>query len=383
MNSRAQNRNGSITVLFLLLLVAVITVGAVAVDYAMMESARTDLRIAADLSSRAAMVEYIENGNVASARSKAKLLCEVNKLFGTDIELTDSDIQPGNSVLQSDGSYIFNQNDTPVNSFRVDARFDENSASGSVPLFFSGVHKRSSVDLNQTATATETYLDIVIVLDRSGSMAFDLTDVDWSYPDGQSWVINYFVPPQEGSRWDSLENAIDVFLDEMDEHEKREHIALVTYSSDYSTYSSHFNQTFTADAVQTDVTLTQDYTLIENAVLGLGNAPMIGGTAISSGIDEAITLLNASPRALYAEKIIVLLTDGQWNTGYDPVLAANTAAGSNIVIHTVSFGAASSASVMQNIADATNGAAYIAPGHTELEDAFRSIARSIGLSYTE
>ncbi|MCA9131099.1 MAG: hypothetical protein KDB22_28640, partial [Planctomycetales bacterium] len=173
-------RSGSVTVLFLLMLTAVIAVGAVAVDYAMMESARTDLRIASDLCSRAAVVKYIDTGSLSAARTQAKELAQVNQLFGRNVLLADADIVPGNSASQTNGKYVFTANAQPYNSFRVDARFASDSLNNSLPLLFSSVHHRQTIDLAQTSTSTETNLDVVLVLDRSGSMAFDLTGTDWS-----------------------------------------------------------------------------------------------------------------------------------------------------------------------------------------------------------
>ncbi len=377
------DRKGSITITFLFLLIAVIGVGAMAVDFALISSARTDLRISSDLASRAAMVDYIENQDVQSARSAAKQIARLNGAIMSNLRLRNSDIIPGNSAPGLDGKYVFTPDVTPYNSFKVNANLDEGSRSGSLPLMFSSVHKRETVDLTETSTATETYLDIVLVLDRSGSMAFDLTGTQWSYPSGNSWQIDYFVAPQAESRWESLEGAIGVFLDEMEAKVKKEQVALVTYSSDYETYSSYWDETFTSDEVSVDQTFTYDYDEILNAVLDIGSEPVIGATAISSGIDEAITLLNNSSRAAYAEKVIVLLTDGDWNTGYDPVVAAETAAANKIVIHTVAFGSGAGASVMQEVAEVSGGVAFNAPGDAELSEAFRDIARSIGLTYTE
>ncbi|GAB5402697.1 MAG: VWA domain-containing protein [Aureliella sp.] len=376
-------RRGSVTIIFLLLLTAVIAVGAMAVDFALVESARTDLRVSCDLASRAAMVDYISSESVESARQIAKSVARKNGVILSEFKLRNSDIIPGNSAPDLNNKYVFTANQLPYNSFKVNGALTPTSRAGSLPLMFSGVHSRVSVDLEETATATETHLDIVLVLDRSGSMAFDLTGTEWQYPDGESWTINYYTPPMEGSRWESLEGAIDVFLNEMDKKTKKEHVALVTYSSTVTYYSSYYNDYFSSVEVSTDETFTTDYTEIMDAVTDIGSEAVIGGTAISSGIDEAITLLGASPRTGYSEKIIVLFTDGVWNHGYDPVVAAQTAQENGIKIHTVSFGSNAGSSVMSQVASTTGGIHFDAPGSEELSQSFREIARSIGLTYTE
>lgn len=376
-------RRGSVTVTFLLLLTAVIAVGAMAVDFALIESARTDLRVTCDLASRAAMVDYIENQDVDSAKERAKTIAQSNGVMMSNFELDSSDIIPGNSSPDSNNRYIFTANQTPFNSFRVEGKLTDGSRAGALPLMFSGVHKRDSIEIDERATATETHLDIVLVLDRSGSMAFDLTGTTWQYPDGDSWVINYYEPPAAGSRWESLENAIGVFLDEMAAKTKLESVALVTYSSTENYYSSHFDEYFSSTEVTTDSGFTTNYDDIMDSILDIGAEPVIGGTAISSGIDQAVSLMSTSDRYGYSEKVIILFTDGVWNVGYDPVVAAETARDSNITIHTVSFGSNAGASVMASVASTTGGTAFEAPGDAELSEAFRDIARSIGLTYTE
>lgn len=376
-------RRGSITVMFLLLLTAVIAVGAMAVDFALVESARTDLRVTCDLASRAAMVDYIENQSVGSAKQKAKQIAKLNGVLMSDFKLRNADVIPGNSSPDANNRYVFTQGQTPYNSFRVEGKLTDGSRAGVLPLMFSGVHQRESIELQEHSTATETHLDIVLVLDRSGSMAFDLSGVEWQYPDGDSWVTNYYEPPAPGSRWESLENAIEVFLDEMAAKTKKESVALVTYSSTENYYSSHFGEYFSSTEVTTDNGFTTNYDDIMDSIEDIGDEAVIGGTAISSGIDQAISLMSTSARYGYSEKVIILFTDGVWNVGYDPVTAAATAQANNITIHTVSFGSNAGASVMASVASTTGGTAFEAPGDAELSDAFRDIARSIGLTYTE
>lgn len=379
----ADKRTGSILIMFLIMLVALVSVGAMAVDLAMVEAARTDMRIVADLSAKAASIEFTETGSIADAKARAQDLASRNQVVGSDFALGAEDILAGHSDRQNNDKYVFNEGGTPTNSFKINARLDPSSVNGSLQTLFPDVHHRNSVDLFQTSTVTEIYLDIVIVLDRSGSMSFDLSGVDWQYPDGRSWYYNYFLPPQPTSRWDNLEDAIGVFLDEMGQKEKKEQVALVSYSSNYSTYSNYFGQYFYSNEVDTNADFTDNYDTIRNATIAIGNSEIVGGTAISSGIDRARTLLANSDQASYAEKIIILMTDGQWNTGYNPVNAANSAASEDITIHAISFGPGSNYSVMRDVADATGGDSYNAASDTELSNAFREIARSIGLSLTE
>ena len=383
MRKRSVNRTGAVTLLFVFLLLAVCAVGAMALDYAVIESTKTDLRIGADLAARAASVEFIDSESLEEAIDRAQEIVAVNNIPRVGFQLDDSDIVPGRSVRQADDKYLFVANQQPYNSFRVNARLETGSVNGPMPLVFSGFHDRESVELSQASTVAEINLDIVLVLDRSGSMAFDTSGIDWSYPGGGSWVIKYYEAPEPDSRWEGLEGAIQVFINEMNKKTKKENVALVTYSSTVTYWSNHFQEYFSAVEVTTDQGFTTNYNEIMSAVTGIGDQPVIGGTAISSGMDRARTLLNNSPRAGQAEKIMILLTDGQWNHGYNPETAATYAKNDNIVIHTVSFGSGASSTVMDAIAKETGGDHYNAPTTTALEDAFEEIAKSIGLRFTQ
>ncbi|QDV68932.1 von Willebrand factor type A domain protein [Rosistilla carotiformis] len=379
-----RTRTGAILVMFLFMLAALIALGAMALDLSLVEAARTDMRIVSDLSSKAASVEYTQTGSISLAKSRAKNLAIQNTVIGAkDFRLDDADIAAGNSQRQTNNKFQFSEDATPINSFRVVARLGGGSVNPGLQSLFPGVRNGEATDLSQMATATEINLDIVLVLDRSASMAFDLSGVDWVYPNRQSFDYAYFQAPQPRSRWDSLENAIDVFFDEMGQKEKKEHIALVSYSAPESQYSAVYRRTFTATEVTTNANFTNDYAVVQNAVRAIGNREIIGGTAISSGIDRARTLIRNSPNASFSEKVIILMTDGQWNTGYNPVQAAVYAKHERITIHTVSFGAGASFSVMQDVANTTGGIAFQAASDQELQAAFREIARSIGLSLTE
>ncbi len=377
-------RRGSIVVIFLLLLVALISVGAMAVDLALVSAARTDLRIVTDLTSKAASIEFTESSSIPNAQARAQEIAARNDVIGTsEFSLAAADIVAGHSSRLSGDRYSFEAGASPTNSFRVNGSLGGDSVNVGLQALFPGIHRGNETALSQFSTSTEIYLDIVLVLDRSGSMAFDMSGNDWSYPNGWSWTYNYFMPPQQGSRWVSLEGAIDVFLSEMGRKEKKERVALVTYSSDNTSYSSYFRRYYYADEVTTNHNFTTDYEDIQEAVDEIGNSEIIGGTAISSGIDRARYLLRNSSQAGFAEKNIVLMTDGQWNVGYNPVNAAYAANDEDVTIHAISFGPGTNHSVMQDIASATGGTAYNAATEEELREAFREIARSIQLSLTE
>ncbi len=60
----------------------------------------------------------------------------------------------------------------------------------------------------------------------------------------------------------------------------------------------------------------------------------MGGTNLSAGLDQAISIFQGAIPDLYRTRVIILLTDGQWNDGRDPQLAANDARNAGITVHT-------------------------------------------------
>lgn len=67
-----------------------------------------------------------------------------------------------------------------------------------------------------------------------------------------------------------------------------------------------------------------------------GGAQMLDGTAIGLGIASAANLLRDDSTP---SRVIILLTDGDNNTGLDPILAAEAAAALGIRIYTIGMGA--------------------------------------------
>jgi uncharacterized protein YegL len=100
-----------------------------------------------------------------------------------------------------------------------------------------------------------------------------------------------------------------------------------------------------------------------------------GNTAMGEGIykanEELIDNGRLQPPTVYAE---VLLSDGIWNTGRNPISAAQEAANNNITIYTIGLGAEADNATMQNIANITGGKYYYAPNSSSLEDIYGEIA---------
>ena len=86
----------------------------------------------------------------------------------------------------------------------------------------------------------------------------------------------------------------------------------------------------------TQVPVTLDYPVIEQAVMDLKIGSLEDGTAIGSGLATAVNRLRRAPDK---SKVILLLTDGENNRGLiDPRTAAATAAAYGIKVYTIGVG---------------------------------------------
>jgi Ca-activated chloride channel family protein len=86
----------------------------------------------------------------------------------------------------------------------------------------------------------------------------------------------------------------------------------------------------------TQVPVTLDYPVIEQAVMDLKIGSLEDGTAIGSGLATAVNRLRRAPDK---SKVILLLTDGENNKGLiDPRTAAATAASFGIKVYTIGVG---------------------------------------------
>jgi Ca-activated chloride channel family protein len=86
----------------------------------------------------------------------------------------------------------------------------------------------------------------------------------------------------------------------------------------------------------TQVPLSLDYPVVEQAIMGLKIGSLEDGTAIGSGLAVAVNRLRRSPDK---SKVVLLLTDGDNNQGLiDPRTAAATAAAYGIKVYTIGVG---------------------------------------------
>ena len=113
------------------------------------------------------------------------------------------------------------------------------------------------------------------------------------------------------------------------------------------------------------------------------NQPVSGGTNISAGIDEGVGVLLGNRSRHNAFKTMIVMTDGQYNSGRHPSIAASDAADQGIEVFTVTFGSGADQNTMIQTAENGNGKHFHAPNGDALEEIFREIANIPPAAYIE
>ncbi len=164
--------------------------------------------------------------------------------------------------------------------------------------------------------------------------------------------------PGGRTRVEALRDVLYEFVDEMDQGR----IGLVAFQSRAIALSP----------------LTSDHRAISDRIEQLEPGLVPDGTAIGLGIAEALNLLQDSPAL---SRVVVLLTDGQNNTGeIEPMTAARMAEALGIRVYTIGFhsGMAMFEEVDQaglsQLAELTGARYFNATSEQELSDAYREIA---------
>jgi len=363
----SQSRRGAMLILVALLMVVLIVTVVFSVDVAYMQLTRTQLRTATDAASRAGAEALSRTQNTDAARAAAKLIASKNLVANAPLLLADEDIQFGRAIQGTNGQIGFSAGGQPMNAVNVMGRRTRDSASGAVSLFFGRLLGVAEFEPSYDATSMNLDRDICLVVDRSGSMKTGLTTD--SIPGG----LGSCDPPHSTlSRWSALRTAVGSFIGGVQETNQTETLGLVSYAS----AGTYCELSFTDADIEAQ--LSEDYQPVIAAIDRLSNIPINGFTNIAAGIDQGVAVLTNPSRARpLDEKTMVLLTDGIYNRGRDPRLAAQDAAQQGITIHTVTFSDAAEQGVMQDVAAATGGNHYHAPDAATLDAIFREIALTL------
>jgi Flp pilus assembly protein TadG len=373
MRTLPRERRGAITVLVAIAIPMLLILSAFAINVAYMQMVREQLRVTCDSAAKAALVKYGATNSQSTAITFAQTVANLNLVAGSQVSLSTSNVIFGHATQGSNGVYTFATTGSPTNSVQITGTVNP-------PLFLSTFLPISKFTTSQVSVATRACYDICLVMDRSASMAFDLSANEFSYPSDVSnnAIVAYFsAPSQTASRWYQLTLAVNSFISTLQARNIDAHVALVTYAETYS-----FG-TYSATEATLDVPLTSNYTLIQTAMNNYGANPLLGDTNIAAGLALAQGALTGSSARSTANRLIILLTDGIATQGNTNIASITSGYCMNnlIMTDTITFGAeASSGSAMtsmQNAATQANGTCYIAPTAAQLTTAFQTIADSL------
>jgi Flp pilus assembly protein TadG len=379
----SRDRRGAAAILMVAMLGVFLVMAAVTVDYAYIQLVRTELRAATDASAKAGAEALSRTENAQQAIAAAISCAADNKVGGRSVVVTQNDIVLGRAVTGGNGKWNFQPGVTPFNSLRVNAKSD------AVPLFFGTVLGKNSFTASHKTVAGQQEIDVCLCLDRSGSMLFDMSGTDWSYPPnnprlsnftawGAQWRNHLSPPHPTNSRWAVLARAVGDFYDEVEDFIPPPRTSLVTWGSSYTMpiAPGTVYQAATTNVPLSNASFQSQRMNVNDSIAALGVQPMMGSTNLSAGLDRAVQQLTGPNARSLTNKVIILFTDGQWNDGRHPRLAAQDAKAAGIIVHTVSMLTQQQPDLTE-VATITGGTAYTTQNEIELRNAFREIAKSL------
>ncbi len=332
------SRRGAMIVMIVFMMIVFLGMVAFAVDIAYMHLVRSELRTATDAASKAASQTLVRTSDLNVAIRSAQEIAQANLVAGKGLQLAPSDIVFGNAQQSGNGAFQFTANGRPFNSVRVNGRRTQDSLGGSVPLHFGRIFSVNSFQPSHVAQATFLDRDVVLVVDRSGSMA--------------------------GQKFADLKSAVASFIGLLKSNSIEEQVGLASYSSSASQ----------------DVQLTKDLDATNRA---MAEMLVAGATSISAGIIAGQGIMNSGRSPEFVERTMIVMTDGVHNTGIGPEGPAQQVANSGVIIHTITFGSDIDEARMRNIARIGRGRYFHANTGQDLTDAFEEIARTLSTILTE
>ncbi|TWU40719.1 von Willebrand factor type A domain protein [Novipirellula artificiosorum] len=331
-------RRGAMLVLIVFMLIGFMMAVTFSVDIAQMHLSRTELRSATDAASKAAALELSMTLDRDLAVQRGQQIAALNTVNNQPLIIDAGEFEFGHSEESLSGKFDFVSNQTPLNSVKVNGKRTVDSPSGAVPLFFGNMVGFSFFEPQSHATATYIERDVVLVVDRSGSMA--------------------------GQKISDLRAAIDIFVATLNDTSVDEQVGLASYN-DQSTQ---------------DVQLTPNLSQISSA---MGSMPVGGWTSISRGMDAGEAIMNNSRDSNFVERTMIVMTDGQHNRGAEPRTSATRIAADGVTIHTITFGAGADIVRMREVATIGGGKHYHAASGAELREIYREIALTLSTMMTE
>ena len=331
----SDDRRGAMLPMVGVVMVILFVACTFAVDIARIHLTRSELRTATDAAARAAVESLSRVQDTQTATDVALAVAQRNQVAGNGLDLRPQDIVFGSSTQNADGTFVFQQSSSVINSVRVIGERSNATPDGPVSMLFGPIFGQDNFSTTMASTATRLDRDIALVLDKSGSMSIN-------------------------GRFPALSNGLAVFLRQLNSSVAEERVSLTVYDS------------FPTKLVD----MTNDLASIENAFATQQPGGFTGiGRALQVGIDSIQN--DPGSRGAFSLKSVILMTDGNQNRGINPVQVARQAASQNVTVHTITFGAGANRNLMEQVANITGGINLHAQNNQELVDAFDTIAKTV------
>ncbi len=336
---RLHHRVGGMLILIVTALIILLVAAAIGIDVAYMHVTQAELRTATDAAARAGVEALGRTQNVDAARQAAINFAARNTVAGSPLLLTGADIEIGSTVGGNNSKFTFQRGANPPTAMRITGRRTANSPSGAVALFFGPMFGQTDFQPIQLATAARLDIDISLVLDVSGSMT-------------------------EQNRFPGLVNAVGVFINELEQTPQEERCSMSVYSTNS----------------QKEVAMTTNLQSINQR---LSQFSPNGLTAIGRGMQVGVTTFSDPNARPFALRAMIVMTDGQHNTGIHPSAVVASIRQQNVTIHTITFSPGANQNTMRQVANAGGGIHIHADNNAQLAEAFREIARQLSVLLIE
>ncbi len=328
-NGPVLRRRGAAMILMVFMFVAMTAFAFLTLNISLLERHHAAGQISADLASRATVDELSRSNDTDQLREVAESVARANwSLVGeAGADSVGVNVEFGNTHINN-GRVQFQANQAPYNAVRVALQRDVNMVGFAAT-------RSNTYSVQRDATSAIIERDLCLVLDRSGSMNFDLATGTWlddssNHPYNplcssqySQWAYEwwYFWPHPDRSRWSTMVPAIYALTDELSRTGQQENFAMVSYSS-ASASTAIWNHSaevqyvaISASSVESPMVGEANYL---SAVAAFDHKykyvhPVAGATDISAGIDMAAALLTGPSARPYAYKTMIVMTDGQYN----------------------------------------------------------------------
>ena len=342
-----------------MLLPVVLILASFCINVVFMEKTRTELQIATDVATRASGRTLAVTGNPDKAALAALRMLAENPVANETLPESAVDIVFGVSTRSSEEErYVFTEDLPNPNAVKV-----LSNGSHKPPMLFPTMGIELDFRPFKNAISTQLELDIALVLDRSGSMAYASNEQVSYLPPANApsgWKFGKAVPSP--SRWTDMNAAVYEFFSVLSATALPERLSLSTYASTGSV----------------DVKLTPNYGDIEMAMQKHSAKFKGGATNIGEGMLDGLATLNDKKSSRpWASRVMIVLSDGRHNTGVDPIESAYRVADADVQIYTISFSSEADTALMEEIARIGAGKHFFAASGSELSQIFNEIAHGL------